>query len=263
MQPYSMDSAYSAPLRPNNAPLFLANPKNRAFVEGTKTRIGNSAIILLLALIAFGVAGFIAWQFGRPVLYYDQLITGGKVADARIVDGYTSTSSRSRTVSYYVTYRFIVEGESYERQQQITSSHYNDLGIGSRVQVAYLADDPSISTLTGEYASTVQRDNDLGLTVFIGGAALIIGIILVVADAKNRRLSHQGQFLDGVLVSATGKPGSKGAYNVTLTYQFVNPMGVRMEKKVTVDRRDLRNHLPQPGTPVKIRYVNDRSLRLM
>ena len=249
---------FAAALPPN---VFLLNTGNYDFVRGNKKRIGNSRVMLLIIAIVATIAGVIVWNTSKIASELEQLEVSGFKAEATIVDGRSVRGRRS--TSYYINYRYQVDGISYTDEQEISSNTYRRLRSGDEVLVRYLPNDPTVSALSGEfYDDTVRRENlIISIIVLVIGGVIIL--ILGLVDYRNRRYSYRGQLLRGEIIESKGRRGSKGAYNVTVKYRFRTPSGKILEKKSTADRRDLRENLPQPGTPVMVLYVSDRMQRLM
>ena len=129
--------------------------------------------------------------------------------------------------------------------------------------IKYLPSDPDVSVLTGDYKDDTERTQNLILMAIFLPTSLIIAILILRTDGRNRRLSG-GQLLPGQILSAQGKSGSKGAYNVTVEYNFTNPYGQQITKKQTNNRPDLRKTaLPEAGTPAAVLYVDDKFFKLM
>lgn len=240
--------------------LFLLNESNYKFVSGQSRRIGSSRIMLIMVLIVAAIAGAICvstWSTANELRQIEAtgLKTLGTVSDGRSV--------RGRSSSYYITYRYRVGETFYTREQEVDSGTYHGLRIGTEVVVRYLPDNPAAAALSGEdYDAHTLRESDIvsAVSLVIGG---IIVVVMLWLDWRNRRLSTRGRLLPGTIIHVEGRRGSKGAYNVTVTYRFQTPTGDWLEKKSTSDRRDLRNALPPNGSPVMVLYISDRFQRLM
>jgi hypothetical protein len=132
-----------------------------------------------------------------------------------------------------------------------------------------------------------------GLTIIIVTFMLSMGIFafLVGYSALTTRRLEAGQFIDGKVVDCEGfwmriGRGSKNFW-LRLTYTFDTPAGTRVERTLTVQRQDLSpgaykgflpmirlilygeeqqeglERAPEPGTLLKIRYVDDTTFRVM
>lgn len=245
--------------------LFLLNPKsNRAFLTGEKSRIGNGRVMialgLLLLVIGLGFAGY----FGYRYFYENDLHNRGTIVTARVVDLDVSVNSRRNSRTYYVEYEYFANDTRYERRQQIQSALYSRLNFGDNVDVVYDKTTPWESFLTGRWRDSSEQTGAIGFSVLMGGFCTIAGIICLNIERLNRNYSYKGRVLPGRVLEATGKRGSKNAYNVTIRYEYYTPEGIREEKKSTNVRGDLRNGpLPPPGTPLAVLYLSPKRVRLM
>jgi hypothetical protein len=243
--------------------LFLLDPgANRKFVTGEATRIGSSRIMLLLALLFFligaGAIGYVV--YGE--LNAQALEREGTTTNAIIVDGHSTTSTRSGT-SYYITYELTVNKQKYRRDVQIAESLYDQLRIGSAVSVRYLMRDPNINMLWGDDFDMTAVNSQRAIGAIVGASGLVIALICMWIDGRNRRIST-GTLLRGTVTGAKAQNGRKGTYLVTINYTFTTPSGGIINKKAQGNRPDLRRSgLPTIGTPIAVLYVNDRTVRLM
>lgn len=246
--------------------IVFAEPKNAKLLTGEKRRIGSSFIMIILALIGISGAVIAGYMWYTFYANHQAILTEGKQVRGVIVDGFAETSRSFyviETTRYRVTYRYQVGGQNYEMAQDIDAAIYDQLRLQSPVTVAYLPANPAVAELAGDFADTTEfRNAMLTLGAVTIGAALIAAYFLFV-DARNRRLSSQGQMLDGVLTSANGQYSRRGL-NITFNYQFRSPHGDTLKGARTVQRNDLRKQsLPTGGSPVKVLYVNDKLHRIL
>ena len=75
----------------------------------------------------------------------------------------------------------------------------------------------------------------------------------------------QGQFLDGEIIHDTGylHEGRQPGFYLYITYALTTPTGKYIERNLRVLRNDLLGRAPEAGTPLKVRYVDDRFFRVM
>jgi hypothetical protein len=247
--------------------LFLINPSgNLKFVTGQTKQIGSPTtayvFIAIFVLVALGIGGY----FGYKMIQYNQLETSGVPDEAEITDG-TSTRGRRGGTTYNVTYEYRVNGRTYTRDQDISGTLWNKIdrvGTGMEVDIKYLASDPSIVVLAGEFKDDTEKNRDTLVLAIAVPICLGIALLIFMNNQTNQKLANEGQLLRGQVVSAVGRRGSKNTYNVTLKYDFTTPNGKQITKQQVQNRPDLRNGpLPSPGTPVAVLYVNDKLQRLM
>ncbi|MDX2163619.1 MAG: DUF3592 domain-containing protein [bacterium] len=243
--------------------LFLLNPANRPFVTGEKTRIGSTRGMMILALILLIVAGGMAGYIGVQVWNHQQLETASKAATARVIDGYSSTSSRGGGTTYHLTYTYRIESTDYTAEHEVNRNFYDSVFINDRVAIRYLPGNPSVSVIEGQGLNLPERADGLVVPGVFAIAALIGALFCVIIDGNNRRFSNNGQFLDGTVIEAKNTNAGRGNRTLTVKFRFMNPTGTWIEKKTSTLRSDIGTWSPPPGTPVKVRYVNDRSFRLM
>lgn len=248
-----------------NPDVFLLNPKaNLKWLRGEQSRIGNGLIMTAIGMI-FLIAGLgISGYFGYRYWYSGSIHQTGTIASAEIIDRETSVNSRRNTRSYYVEYRYFVNDQRYERRQQVTPSRYADVFVGSSVDIVYDKSTPWDSFLTGRWYDETERNGSIMFALLLGGTGIVVGLICLEIERRNRKYSQRGHVLEGRVLEATGKRGSKNAYNVTIRYTFQTPDGETLEKKATNVRGDLRNGpLPPPGTPLAVLYLSPKRVRLM
>lgn len=245
----------------NSGGAFIANLDNAAFVTGTRDRIGNSRTMMIIALILFVIAAGLGGYVGLQLWNHQQLETVGKVATGRITDGYSRTGDSN---SYHLTVEYIVAGQTYSFEQEVSRIFYNDADvyIGARLNVRYLPNTPSIAEIETQGINLTDRGSYLIGLIVVAVFLLIFALWVVLADARNRRYSNNGQFITGQIIKARGWY-YRGSYNLSITYNALSPTGATLKKKETVRRRDLRGWVPPIGTPVIVRYIHDRAFRLM
>ncbi len=246
--------------------VFLADKKNAGLLTGDKKRIGSSIVMMALALIFIAVCVVGAYAAYDRYTTHQTIVNNGKEARAVITDGFEQTTRRYVVIEetrYNVTYRYTVNGVTYEVSQDIGADLFNNLFLDDRVTVAYVQGNPNLVELSGQFRDDTQYNNGMILFVAILVVALFTAAYFLFKDARNRRLSSQGQMLDGQLMSASGQY-YRGTLNVTFNYAFRSPLGVDLRGKRTVARNDLKKQpIPSTGTLVKVLYVNDKLHRLL
>jgi len=87
---------------------------------------------------------------------------------------------------------------------------------------------------------------------------------------EKRLLIYEGQILEGRLVNCRGKrrmgphEDSDYYFEVSVWYSFQNPEGVQISGEAAAERDDLQKlELPKPGTPVLVRYLNEKNYSLL
>jgi hypothetical protein len=262
MTTLAADSPYTSAERRSD--VFLINPNAHSkFYRGETKRIGNSTVMLGIAMLCLFALFAVVFTSIRENQRLQGLLNNGETVRGEIVDGRSVTGRRGGT-TYYVTYEYRVDGREYRYEQQISGDHWDEMYIGARVEVIYDPANPATSVLGGEDLDMTSTNNMM-LGAGLGGLALLgLAGVCIWNDARNRTVSTKGQILHGQIVNATGRNGSKGAFNITVEYQFNTPDGRQLTKKTTMNRPDLKKvRLPMAGTPVAVLYVSDKQLRLM
>ena len=109
---------------------------------------------------------------------YNQLMQEGKLTQAIITKLAMDTSDES--TGYDVTYEFKapVNGDptSFRHTEGVSETFYNSLHIEQRIEVIYVASDPSIVQLKSQLA----QPNTTGGWVFVGlgGFFLLVGLVI-------------------------------------------------------------------------------------
>lgn len=246
--------------------VFLAEPSNAKLLTGEKKRIGNSFVMFLIALI-FIVAAVVAGYF----LYtrYSQhqaLLTEGKQTRGIVTDGFEETSRNFYVIEskrYRIEYRYTIAGQTYTGGQDIDGALYEELFLQSPVTIVFLPSNPGVSELGGEFADDTEYRNALLILGSLTLVALLAAAGFLFRDVRNRRLSSQGQILNGTLLSAAGQYYRR-TLNVTFRYEFRSPLGTTITGSRTVKRNDLKKApVPVSGTPIKVLYVNDKLHRIL
>lgn len=121
--------------------------------------------------------------------------------------------------------------------------------------------------------ATAPSPNDLSqnalLMAGVGLASLVICTVFLRAilrkvrgQAAFRKLKESGTLLNGEVVSA--KKIYRGRYTkhifVEVTYAFTTPDGRPLTRTLAGYRPDLKDNLPQPGTPVRVLYADDSAV---
>jgi hypothetical protein len=107
------------------------------------------------------VAGLVMLAFGGSELYRDwRFAQEGRAVRGSVVDKHVRTSTsrspgsgrRSRTQHYEVTYRFTVDGGTFEGQGELGADQWRQLTAGAAVDVVYLSSAPTSNRLAGSNA---------------------------------------------------------------------------------------------------------------
>src|SRR5262249_17369505 len=153
---------------------------------------------------------------------------------------------------YSVTYRYAVNGRGYEATGNVDWSAYVGLGEGSRVEIRYDPEAPSVSRLEKQIEEWQDERPEafrglvgfLGFTTLAGVCWLVIWYVLGLRPLW--RLIRQGRTLRGEVVDCTGRT-KEDDYQVTLAYRFTDPDGHEVANRAEAVRDDLAGSvLPAP-----------------
>ncbi len=242
--------------------LFLLNPFHQKMVTGRLNyryawhKFGCSGVFLtgfLIVMIGLTIPSFLR-EYRLATLKTSQ--TKGQVIDHRI--------SRGKSTTYYVTYQFTVQDQTYTQEDSVGSSAYYAYEVGGNIPVTFVASDPNTSHI-GENGI---RWTAMVPLFFIGGFFLIFGIIWLVSQIPQyrrlRRMRRDGQLVLGQLKGTFGAMVRRGSgknrrtdFDLTLYYTFVSPTGKKIDAETTFTRNDLKKkELPTSGA-VAVLYVGD------
>jgi hypothetical protein len=251
---------------------FLLLPRNEAFVRGDvpypaiKDRAGI-ALMLLLLLTFVILAGTMVYQ----QYVAEQLARNGKMTTANIVN---RVSSSGKYTTYTLEYEYQAETVTYHQSQTVSSTTYDKFPEGSKVTIAYLPDNPTVSQLAGPDADSNYLSGQIIaviLPLFIALGGLIYFVWPVV---KDRKLAKGGSIIKGQIVERRGEmiSGKRRYYELTVTYSFVSPLdGTTVQRTQSLPRNDLkpegnlsRNvNLPAPGAAIAVLYLDNEHYKML
>ncbi len=138
-------------------------------------RVGLARLIAPIPLILLGSWGL--FQTIQAVSDWSRLsqpntvLTTGEVLSRHVNSG--------KTTSYFLTYRFSVGQQAYQKEQMVSLSTYSRLSEGSRVLVKYAPDDPRVSSLGGG-----DSDDVYPRMMVITSVLFVILLIIIVVDLR-------------------------------------------------------------------------------
>lgn len=110
-------------------------------------------------------------------------------------------------------------------------------------------------------------------------AALLVAVGFAVLDTRHRRaraqerLIREGKVLAGTITACSARAETSAevslgevprSFLVTIEYRFATPAGHEIADHAEHSRPDLRRvGLPEPGTPVRVLYLDDRTYALL
>jgi hypothetical protein len=171
--------------------------------------------------------------------------------------------------TYSVTYHYTVNGRKYEEKAALDWFEYTDLSKGSRIEIRYDPQDPSVSKLEKRFKERELEGPKEIQTIFVYIIVMtLIGMFWLGAWYVRqlrplRRLTREGRTLCGDIVECSGR--SQGDdYQVTLAYRFTDPNGNEIANRAEAVRDDLKGAvLPVPGTPVMVYFVDSKTYAVL
>lgn len=251
---------YRKPISPPIEKLFLTNKQDAKFLVGKDQRpasLRNTGLGCLLPFLSiFVIAGlfFLGWSViqlkNHLELNNDGIVTQGRMIDHRIYED-------SEGDSYYITYSFVANDQTYSQEQSVSSDLYNRFEAGAPLDIRYLPGNPGKSRIEGEGASPWIP---LGFSMcWLSFVMLFLWGAVHQAD-RNDLLVKKGTLVEGQVVSASSYEDSDNGYSIKLKYSYVSPRDgqtvVRMYDFAARDHK--REPLPPQGTPVIILYHSDK-----
>jgi len=267
----------------DDIPVVYAQPFNRGFVEGKRRRIkGASGRDWIFGFVVGIPMILFLWYFLSQAQTASTVTARGIEVHAVIAERTYHSHTRGSGYDYYVSYAYIVNGQTHRSREKVSSDLYYGLQIGAEVTVRYLPEDPGVARLSGRFAASSPLDSAFWWFLFL---LIAVVLIIVVQEWDSLRYSARGQVIDGTLdrVTVTRWRGNREA---TFEYHFRSPSGTKLTGRTSARRNDLEvstppkrsarklletmhtdldggNPLPQRGSPVKVLYIDDKYHRML
>lgn len=234
-----------------------AEPRNRAFVEGTRPRIHGTTLVQWGLTLIFTVLFAVPFYAQLRETWNEQALRAdGRSTTGRIIGLATSGEH------HFVTFRYNVNGRTYEAQNEVVSTGYRNLRTGTDVRVLYVADSSDVARLAESYrAPAVTTENRWWV---FGFGAIIFFLAAFWKEFQSYRYSRLGKLCSGELISVEGRKVVRIGFVVTFRYKFQSPEGKTVSGEFEMRREDLRDApLPAAGSPVKVLYIDDKQHRML
>ncbi len=233
-------------------PLVFAQPFNQDFLTGKARRIKGASLADWL-LSVFCLLVFIPAI--AAYLTNAQLAANGVRINAEIIDKHQSEDD------YFVTYRYVVDEQPYQREEEVRSADYRVRELGDEIPVRYLPNEPSVARLTDPYAAS---DVIPSWTFWLSLIFLVYAMLMTGGEEwLSFSFSRRGQLIDGVLDSVHTQHISRIGKEATFYYHFQSPRGKPITGERRLIRNDLRGFPPPAGSPVKVLYIDDDTHRML
>jgi hypothetical protein len=243
---------------------FLIEPRNLKFINGTGKAVGGQwPTFGIIVLLLFLVAGLIMIGFGARDMY----LAGQLDAKAVPIDGQITgrhiSESEDGSNTYYVHFGYTANGVTYQTQQSVSRSLYNDAETGRTIRVEYLPSDPAVARIAGS--------DGYGVGPLLLGFGLLWNVItgvmllsIVLYSSRYNRLAREGQLIQGKLMSARTYLDSDNDRWIQIEYLFPDPAGSGLiSGKVKQICNHIGDRIPARGVPVVVLYRNPNHFTLL
>lgn len=252
-------------------------PENKEFLRGKRQRLMNHAsafatlfslFFVIVSLVLVGVAVFFGYRHYQ--LTHNADTTTGALIDYE----YNSDTDGD---SYMIRYAYAIDGQRYERRDQVSQGVYNEIVGGAAFYVTLNLDEPEVATIGEPSLLGVGISSGFAIIFSFVSWAMFLGTLRQGTLAKH--LSERGLLLEGEVVRARGRidiDDDDDRYrrrqdkDLTLEvwYSFVSPKTQKTIKgKIANSRPELhasRGHIGRtpgifaPGDPLLVMYADDR-----
>jgi hypothetical protein len=247
--------------------LFVLNPANTAFVEGTAPYMPppvpkvRGTILFLLFFVLGGLT--LALGTLREWYVYRQLREVGITTQAQILSHEMDSDEDGTT--YLLGVRFETnDGRDHESTATVNEEQYEHYVDGDTITIRYLPEDPDIVRANWESGAFP------GFEIFLTGLSVVwnLGIwAIVIGTVQQRRklarLALGGDKLIGEITQATSSRDENDIDDVTIHYTFTSFTGKTLKGKDQFSRSDLNGQMPENGTPVMVLYRDDENFMLL
>jgi hypothetical protein len=197
----------------------------------------TGGIFLFIGIIGIAVSAFVFYQDWR-FANHARTVRGIVITkDIRISRSDTS-SSRSTTRHYEATYRFTVDGATFEGRDELTQAAWAPLNEGGPADVLYMPGRPSSNRLAGARPWVVKVVFGIVGTVFtIIGGVMLRGVMrraALEARLRERGLNARAKVIE---VSATAWKVN-GVQQWRLRYEYEDRQGGRHVRSETLAPSD-------------------------
>lgn len=243
---------------------FLVNPNNADFVRGkaaapadggTRAALLGYFIFTLLMVVALLLGGvtFVQWR------NYNALSTSGVTTDASVIDQRVSQDSDNAD-TYYLTYRFEVGGNGYQRELSVGRELYRATVIGDTLPVIYLPGDPTVSRLVAD----LRPPRNLLLITSVFALAPVLSLIVAMFNqSKQNRYKRHGRLVRGDLEQVIEDGDSDDDwYDLGYVFQEPGTRNILQGKHRVYKRLNLRQ-IPRRGMSVAVYYADRDTFRLL
>jgi hypothetical protein len=240
---------------------FFLEPEAKRFVRGETDRLPINGCMLLF-LIPFVLSGLLI--LGLSVAQWVRISYFSSSKWAYMEGTYVGKdeiAESNGSTRYAVSFRFVVDDRVYIVEESVPQGIHDRATEGAVLRVYYRLDDPNIASV-----SPVSGRGGQPLGLACGTLlwwALILGLAYYVLSPmrKRQRLAREGTLISGQIIHCSGRKDRDNDLRLKAGVRFRSPQTDQwIEKNYLRTRNDLKGKpLPQPGTPVHILYINDKT----
>ena len=249
-----------------NATPFALNPDHVAVVEGRapftplpKAQTGCLALFFSVSLL---IGALLTFATLSEWYVMEQFKSTGITTQAQVIERYSGNFRGIRT--YFLRLRFENNEQAYENRVQVNAAQYSRYQVGEEAPIRYLPEDPTIVSVDWENSEdpTFQRILT-GFTLIWNVTVLALLLGILGQYRKLLRLALGGKMLTGEIIQASGCNDDPANCKVTIRFRFQSPTGKLLNGEASQTRNDLKNMLPQRGTPIRVFSRDDRTYMVL
>lgn len=132
---------------------------------------------VLLGILIWNYVTFAGGLWSADTSSPDCIKTKGIVTDIHAASG-----SRKTKETYFLSFEYKVEGETYDEKEQVTYTIYNRTRLGDEVEICYMKDHPGRAAVIG---NDIRGEN--AFWVIIADLAVIVVIVMLIRAWFKRR----------------------------------------------------------------------------
>jgi hypothetical protein len=175
----------------------------------------------------------------RQTFLQNSVVTSGEVVQLR----------RNGDNNRRVTYRFVVDGRTFEGTAGVSSDRFRALSVGAPIRVRYLPGNPASHRLDGARGDGVPVAIAFVFPVMLG----MVGGGLLLNVNRQRWLVTEGRAAQGVVTGMKARTSSHETKSFAVTYQF--PL---LDGRMATGKSTFNKNPPAVGTTVQVLYNPER-----
>jgi hypothetical protein len=183
--------------------------------ESTLTGAGRAVLALAVAFFLGAVAAGIGLQtLARDRAEAISLARERGVTAQAVVNRLWRARDKSRQP--WVAYTFSAGGLVYDAQRKLSLATWTRLEVGSSLEVVYVPSKPELNFPRGHIGKPIPVWLPFLAAVALGS----VGLPLLFAIRRERRLLEEGRVAPGVVTEHRKRGGGHGAHGIEFRYKF-------------------------------------------